>query len=72
MTENTSKILEEVLALPEKDRDDLIDALVLRADTGIETAWGEEIEQRLDDYDSGAVKGIPWDEVRSKLSSHSR
>ena len=30
-----------------------------------------EMQSRVDDYESGRVKGIPWEEVKDKMRSRS-
>lgn len=38
-------------------------------DEGVEAAWEEEIERRVQEIDSGEVKTISWEEVRAKAYS---
>ena len=45
----------------------LIESLEPESEPGVEEAWIAEVERRLAELDSGAVKTIPWDELRSKL-----
>jgi putative addiction module component (TIGR02574 family) len=45
----------------------LIESLEPESESGVEEAWIAEVERRLAELDSGAVKTIPWDELRSKL-----
>jgi putative addiction module component (TIGR02574 family) len=33
----------------------------------VEAAWGEEIERRIAEIDSGTVQTIPWEQVRSEM-----
>src|ERR1700684_51218 len=33
----------------------------------IEAAWGEEVERRVAEIDSGAVQTIPWEQVRDEM-----
>jgi putative addiction module component (TIGR02574 family) len=60
------------LALAERDRTDLIAALIDSLDTeveeGVEEAWRVEIERRAAELDSGKVKSIPWEIVRARLA----
>ena len=72
MVKNASEVLEDALSLPQHERADLIDSLILSLDPGLEAAWDKELLERLSEYDSGAVKGTPWSDVRSKLASHRR
>ena len=45
----------------------LIESLEPESESGVEEAWIAEVERRVAELDSGAVKTIPWDELRSKL-----
>jgi putative addiction module component (TIGR02574 family) len=68
-----SKTLDEVwIDLEQLDDDDrfvLAERLwaSVPPDKGYERAWSEEIQRRLDDYDSGRTKGIPYEEVMRDL-----
>jgi len=68
MTLELSHLLAEALRLPEKERADLatqlIDSLDTTVDDGAEAAWGVEIQQRLEEVQSGQVKPISWSEAR--------
>jgi putative addiction module component (TIGR02574 family) len=59
------------LALPEEQREDLLDRLLVSldgpADEDVEQAWDAEIARRLEEVESGKEKGIPWEEVRRQL-----
>ncbi|HEY6274078.1 MAG TPA: addiction module protein [Terriglobales bacterium] len=63
-----SELLKHALALPDKERADLaaslIDSLDSTMDEDVEIAWQEEVVRRLKDFETGKVKGIPWEEVR--------
>lgn len=71
MTATAEKLAREVLTLSEEDRSDLtallLASLEVQADPGEEAAWVAEIERRAADLESGAVRGIPWEEVRATL-----
>ena len=45
----------------------LLDSLDTEEEAGVEAAWIAEIERRVEELDSGAVKSIPWEEVRARL-----
>ncbi len=59
------------MELPVSERaalaDSLIESLDEQVDDDAETAWDEEIAQRVGEIDSGAVTLIPWDEARRQL-----
>ncbi len=65
------ELFREAAELSEEDRAALagllIESLESEADPGVEEAWAEEIDRRLAELDSGAVKTIPWETVRENL-----
>ena len=71
MSDKGQKVLEEALTLPPGERADLaatlIDSLDEREDEAVEEAWAREIQQRMRDVESGAVKTIPWSEARNRI-----
>ena len=72
MTEEASAILKKALALPAAARAEIADSLLESLETsppdkGIEQAWAEEIQRRVEDIDSGRVQLIPYEEVRRRL-----
>ena len=64
-------MLRDALALPPEARAALIDSLIESLDPmieeGAEEAWRREIEARLEQIDSGAVKLISWRDARQRL-----
>ena len=71
MGRNPSDILKDALALSAKDRAALADRLLESLDDEtaeeVEDAWRKEIRRRAAEVDSGAVKTIPWSEVKALL-----
>jgi putative addiction module component (TIGR02574 family) len=71
MSEKGQKVLEEALALPPEDRADLaatlIESLDEKEDEAVEEAWAREIQQRMREVESGAVKTVPWSEARKRI-----
>jgi len=65
-----SELLKHALTLPDKERAELaaslIESLDSTVDEDVEVAWQEEVARRLADFETGKVKGIPWEEVRRK------
>jgi putative addiction module component (TIGR02574 family) len=61
----------DALELPDGDRATLagllIESLEDPEDPDVESAWTAEAERRWQEIDSGAVKTIPWEEVKAKL-----
>ena len=68
----TEEILEYALKKPEKERAQMAEALLASLDTpvvdeDVELAWQREIAKRINDVESGAVKCVPWEEIRDRL-----
>lgn len=45
----------------------LIASLELKQDDGVEDAWAELAKKRYLELESGAVKGVSWEEIRNKV-----
>ena len=73
LTASTLFFFSESLALPEKERVGLVDALLLSleppADVDVEKSWKEEVDRRIQALDAGKVDTIPWEQVRDELWS---
>ncbi|HEX4495426.1 MAG TPA: addiction module protein [Thermoanaerobaculia bacterium] len=71
MSPVAEQLLKQVLTLGEQDRASLAGALIESlhgpADVDAEDAWDMEIKRRTEELDSGAVKGVPWPDVRARL-----
>ncbi|MGH9361414.1 MAG: addiction module protein, partial [Thermoanaerobaculia bacterium] len=69
MDSRFSDVLDHALELPEEERADLADRLLAsleeEPDLEVEEAWRHEVARRLEELRSGAVKTIPWEEVRA-------
>ena len=76
MATSRDDIFRGALSLAERDRADLIAALIDSLDSeveeGVEEAWRIEIERRAKELESGAVKSIPWEVVRERLARAAR
>jgi putative addiction module component (TIGR02574 family) len=72
MTERASELMQKALSLSEEERADLacslIDSLDATVDEGAESAWEQEIAQRIADLDSGRAKTVSWEEVRGRIT----
>ena len=72
MSNHAQRILEDALGLPEEERigiaNDLLESVEGASDPGWEEAWAVEIEARLQRYRDGVDKGVPWSEVRARIS----
>ena len=71
MKREAAEILKDALALPTEARAALAGLLLESLDTAVdqdaEPAWATEVNRRVAELDSGAVKTIPWAEVRRRL-----
>ena len=72
MAASRDDILRTALTLPERDRADLIGALIdsldAEVESGVEQAWHVEIERRARELESGAVQSIPWEVVKARFA----
>src|SRR5260370_28804248 len=73
MTQQASELLQKALSLSEEERAELacalIESLDATVDEAADAAWNQEIARRIEDLDSGKAKTIPWEVVRSRISS---
>jgi putative addiction module component (TIGR02574 family) len=71
MKRDAAEILKEALALPTEARAalaaSLLDSLDTDFDEDAEPAWANEVNRRVAELDGGAVKTLPWAEVRRRL-----
>ena len=70
MKPGVEEVVQEALALNEDDRAEvaarLLDSLE-QEDTEAEDVWVAELERRAEELESGAVQGIPWEDLRDRL-----
>ena len=71
MSSKAHQVLRDALRLPPRARADiattLLHSLDEKEDERVDEAWAAEIERRLHDVESGAVKLIPWEKARRSL-----
>jgi putative addiction module component (TIGR02574 family) len=75
-----SEILEKALALSSDERGLMIDFLIYTldhepnapAEKGVEAAWKEEIERRIEDIRTGRAKTIPLEQVLARARARQR
>ena len=63
-------VVRQALKLDESDRAEvaarLLDSLE-EVDAEAEDIWSAELERRASELESGAVQGVPWEELRERL-----
>jgi putative addiction module component (TIGR02574 family) len=73
MASTPKDLYQQAMDLSDQDRAELVGLLLetldIEEEPGVEAAWLKEIERRLSELDSGAVKSIPWSEVRARVFS---
>ena len=73
MTREADDLLKKALTLPAEDRAALAGSLINSLDTeeeaSAQSAWNDEIAQRIEELDSGEVKAISWDVVRQRVTN---
>ncbi len=73
MAAELTQVLNDSLELSESERATLVGLLIEsleaeeESDADVEAAWAAEAERRWQEIESGAVKTIPWEEVKAKL-----
>jgi putative addiction module component (TIGR02574 family) len=71
MRRKLNDLFREASELSERERAELagllLESLESEPDKDVEAAWAEEIERRVRQLDSGEVKTIPWQQVRTEL-----
>jgi putative addiction module component (TIGR02574 family) len=71
MARDVQAMFREALDLAECDRATLagllIESLEPPPDPDVEELWSAEAERRWREIESGAVQGVPWEEVRVRL-----
>lgn len=76
MARSARDLFKEAMRLDPKERVALagllIESLDPESEEGVEQAWVAEIERRMAELDAGAVKPVPWSELRTRLYRGSR
>jgi putative addiction module component (TIGR02574 family) len=71
MMQPANELLVEAMRLPPSERGELaarlIESLDPTTDNDIEAAWSAEIQQRIEELETGKVKPIPWSEARLQI-----
>ncbi len=72
VTSSAKKILDEALALPEEEREELVATLSDSLDPArveVSPKWTSEIGSRIAQIESGEMKPVPWSEVEARIKS---
>jgi len=68
LTPEAHELLQQALALPEKERAELAGSLISSLDAvvdpDVDAAWQQEVARRLHEVQSGEVKTVAWEEVQ--------
>jgi putative addiction module component (TIGR02574 family) len=71
MSAETLGLFQQALGLDEKDRVILAGLLLESLDEGrdsdAESLWRAEVGKRLEELDTGGIRALSWDEVKSRL-----
>ena len=71
MAISREKLVEELLDLEEEERAELagllIESLDVEVEDGVEAAWLQEIERRMESLDTGEAKTVSWEEFKERL-----
>ena len=67
------EVLRAALLLPEADRADIADKLLMSLDASdqreIDALWAQEAESRIESYDRGEIEAIPGEEVLAAVKA---
>ncbi|MGE0606005.1 MAG: addiction module protein [Pirellulales bacterium] len=70
MTADAERLMQSVLALPEDERTQFVEALIAECDRSLrrpfDDAWMPEIERRSREIDAGTAQLSPWDEAKRR------
>ncbi len=73
MNARVDHLIEEALALPAEERSAvalaLLDSLGGEDESAVSEAWAEEVRRRRQELRSGAVRAVPWEEAKARLSA---
>jgi putative addiction module component (TIGR02574 family) len=73
---STDQIRQAALALPARSKaklaEQLLHSIALPEQKRIDSAWADEIEDRIDAFESGKLKAIPSTQVIAKLKARKR
>lgn len=70
---NVAQVLQQALDLPTEDRlavaTELLNSVEGPEDPEWAEAWSKELQKRLREVESGAVKTVPWADVKARVAA---
>jgi putative addiction module component (TIGR02574 family) len=70
MSSDAEQVLTAALDLPDDERMEIVEALILSfqpsGEPPFDETWREVIERRSSELETGSVAGIPWAEVKRR------
>jgi len=70
MSQTAEELLDAVRALPEGERDRVIDTLVKESEGDeFDPEWVAEVNRHSDEIEAGIVQGISWEDLEKKILS---
>jgi putative addiction module component (TIGR02574 family) len=73
MNARVDHLIDEALALPADERSAvalaLLDSLGGDDEAAVSQAWADEVRRRRQELRSGAVRAVPWEEAKARLSA---
>jgi putative addiction module component (TIGR02574 family) len=76
MKQATKKILDAALELPDKEKIQVVEELLVgiegEPDPDAEAAWANEIARRTHEIEQGTVKPVPWLKVKKLAAERLR
>ena len=75
MTSTARKILEAALALPDPEREELVEVLVRSLSpeaVTLSAEWTDEVARRLDEIERGTVRAVAWADVEARIEQRLR
>jgi len=76
MAKLAENIIKAAVKLPQKDRvrvvEQLLNTLEPEAEQDVDAAWAAEIERRSREIKEGAVRPLPWRQVKSRARKQAR
>ncbi len=75
MSLKVKEVMDSIQSLSPDERATLAHCLICSLDQpsndqGVEEAWQQLVEQRLNALESGVVQGISWDQLKKEVSGH--